>query len=355
MKVTFKNKKISSILAILPEKELYFDDEIINYGFTKEKAKKYKKLLGLNKHRHAKASSAVSDFACYGLNYIFDNNWIKKEEIGAIVVVGVSPDYFIPHISNIIHGNFDLSNDVLCIDLMQGCAGYIQGLMESFMLLDYLENKKIILVNGDITSRKIFKQDTSLYPISGDGATISIIEKDDNASDIYLELNYYGKKRDAFKIEAGGFRKPSDENTKIIKDMGGVMSAEDYFHMNGIEIFNFVLVEAAQMIARILSEKNLTVNDFDYFYLHQPNEYLLNELINKLGIPKEKAPINLVSIQGNTMSASLPILITLNHKVEMLNKKNKCFLAGYGSGLACGCAIMDIGKLDHIEEIISNL
>lgn len=356
MKTIFKNKKISSILSILPENEYCFDDEINNYGFTKEKALRYKKITGANKHRVSKPTSTVSDFACFGLKYILDNNWVKKEDIGAIVVVSISPDYFVPHISNILHGEFNFLENVLCVDLSQGCTGFIQGLMESFMILDHMDDKKVILINGDLPSHKCFKEDTNLYPFGGDGATICIIENDNKYSDIYFELNYDGKRRDALRIDAGGFRKPSDESTKILRDMGlGVKCAEDHLYMNGTQIFNFVFVDVVKMIIRFLDENNFKLNDFDYFYFHQPNEYVLKELSDRLNIPKEKIPMNLTSNYGNTVSATIPMVIALNHKKEMLEKRNKCFLSAFGSGLSYGCIVMDIGELDHIEEIISNL
>ena len=42
------------------------------------------------------------------------------EEIGAVVVVTLCPDYFVPHIGNIIQAECGLNRDVLCVDLAQG-------------------------------------------------------------------------------------------------------------------------------------------------------------------------------------------------------------------------------------------
>lgn len=70
------------------------------------------------------------------------HNWIKKEEIGAVVVVTISPDHYVPHVSNIIHGEFDLPHDVVCVDIPQACAGYIMGLMEACMLLEHMPKDK---------------------------------------------------------------------------------------------------------------------------------------------------------------------------------------------------------------------
>ncbi|MFR5617576.1 MAG: hypothetical protein ACLTJ5_01420 [Clostridium sp.] len=67
---------------------------------------------------------------------------IKREEIGAVVVTGLTPDYFIPHISNIIHGECKLPKD----DLYGIFRGDVLALwwvpLQALMLLDVVGNKK---------------------------------------------------------------------------------------------------------------------------------------------------------------------------------------------------------------------
>ena len=136
MDAVFKGKKISGILSILPETESYFDDEVDNYDFPPKQTMRLKKLMGFNKHRLAKEDSTASAFCIAGLNYLLESGKIKKEEIGAIVVVTLSPDYFLPQISNIIQGECGLDKEVLCVDIPQGCCGYLLGLFQAFLLLE---------------------------------------------------------------------------------------------------------------------------------------------------------------------------------------------------------------------------
>ena len=78
-----------------------------------------------------------------------------------------------------------MSEDVLCLDIAQGCCGYLIGLMESFMLLDRINGKKVVLCNVDVLSKKVSNKDRNDFPLIGDGAAITIIENDSNAQDIY--------------------------------------------------------------------------------------------------------------------------------------------------------------------------
>ena len=63
MQTTFCGKKITSMLGILPEQEVYFEDEVGNYSFPEKQTLRLKRVMGYEKHRISKKSSTVSEFA----------------------------------------------------------------------------------------------------------------------------------------------------------------------------------------------------------------------------------------------------------------------------------------------------
>ncbi len=352
----FKGKKIASLLAVLPETVSYFDDEVNNYSFPVKQTMRLKKVMGYDKHRLAKSTSTVSDFAVYGLKYMMEQGWIEKSEIGAIVVATLCPDYFVPHISNIVQAKCGFSTDVICIDIAQGCCGFLLGLMQSFMLLEHLEEqKKVILINGDVLSHKISKQDRNDYPLIGDGTTITVLENSGD-DEIYYEMHNDGARGDALKIPAGAFRMPSTPETAKLTDQGdGNFRALDHMHMDGSEVFNFVQTEVPPMLENAFKRTGKTVNDFDWFLFHQPNKFMLQKLAEKAGIPEDKLPMNLVENFGNPSGASIPMTAIYNLKEDLMTKELRCCLSAFGSGLAWGVTFMNIGPLNHCKMIESNL
>lgn len=357
MKTTFRGKRISSILGLLPENEVFFEDEVGNYSFPEKQTLRLKKVMGYEKHRLSKEKSAASDFAIFGLRYMFDNNWIQKSDIGAIVTVTLSPDYFVPHISNIIHGEFELDSDVVCMDISQGCCGFVLGLFEAFMLLEHMDpSQKVVLINVDILSHKVSHRDRNDFPLIGDGAAITVVENTHQKNEIFYEMHTDGKRGKALIIPAGGYKMPSTPETAELKDVGdGNLRALDNIHMDGGEVFNFVQKEVPPLIESILAEANMSINDVDYFLFHQPNKFMLEKLAQKIGIPFEKMPMNLVQLAGNSSGASIPLVSVMNLKQELLNKTFDCCLSGFGSGLAWGAIVMEIGELDHCELIETDL
>ena len=352
----FFGKKISSLLGILPKTVGYFDEEINNYSFPPKQTLRLKKLMGFNQHRLAKETSTVSDFAVFGLNYMLEHEWLKRSEIGAVVVVTLCPDYFVPHISNIVQGKCKLSTDLVCMDIAQGCCGFLLGLMQAFLLLDCVKDKKVVLINGDVLSHKVSKRDRNDYPLIGDAATITVVENDSEASRVYYEMHTDGSRGDALRISAGAFRMPSTLETAVMLDQGdGNFRCLDNIYMDGSSIFNFVQTEVPPMLLGALRRNQKSVGDFDYFFFHQPNKFMLEKLADKAGIPKGKLPMNLVENFGNPSGASIPLTAIFNCKEDLLHNKNKCCLSAFGSGLAWGVVFMDIGMLQHCEMIEADL
>lgn len=356
MITSFKGKKISSLLGVLPETVSFFDDEVGNYSFPPRQTLRLKKVMGYNRHLLAKETTTVSDFAVFGLHYMLDNAWIAREEIGAVVVVTLCPDYFVPHISNIVQAECDLNEEVICLDIAQGCCGFLIGLMQSFMLLDHLGSKKVVLINGDVLSHKVSKHDRNDYPLVGDAASITVLENDPAASSIYFEMHMDGKRGDALKIPAGGFRMPSTPQTAKLVDQGdGNFRALDHMQMDGSEVFNFVQSEVPSMLQTAFAREGREIEDFDYFFFHQPNRFMLQKLAEKAGLPLEKLPMNLVENYGNSSGASIPLIAILNSRDALLSKINRCCLSAFGSGLSWGVVFIDIGLLEHCELITSML
>lgn len=356
LKTIFKNKKISGIVGLLPQNKYYFDDEINNYNFPEKQTKRLKKIMGYETHRIVKNTSYSSDLCIYGMRYLLENKIINKEEIGAIVVVTLSPDYFLPHISDIIHGVFDFDENVIGIDISQGCCGYLLGLMQSFMLLNQINDKKVVLFNVEVLSKKVSKNDRNDYPLIGDAAAVTVLENANNCNDIFFTLKNDGKRRDALKIPAGGFRLPNNTNTGKLVDIGdGNLRALDHMHMDGTAVFNFVQEEVPKCIDDILNYSCLRKEDIDYFLFHQPNMFMLQKLREKLSIPEEKLFVDLVKKYGNSSGPTIPLVITDHLSNEMKNKMQKCCLSAFGSGLTWGGLVMDLGKMDFCDLIETDL
>lgn len=352
MNLNFKNKRISGILTVLPEKELKFDDEIENYEFSKAQSMKLKLIMGYNKRRVINKGTTISDLCVFGMNYLFDNNLLDKKDVDGFILVTQSPDHFMPPTTHIIHGHLGLKKDIYCQDINQGCAGYPIGLMNAFMLLEQDEINKVVVVNGDILSTKVSKNDRSSRPLTGDGLSITIVEKHPESNLIYGTIKADGTGSNALKIPAGGFKMPSDKETaKLMVDKAGNIKSLDHLEMKGDEVFNFVMREVPPMIEELLSLSKVDKNDIDYFMFHQPNRFMLQQLSREIGVTEAKLPNNVVENFGNNASVSIPTTITYNLGEKLLNNSFLICMAGFGTGLSWSSLLIPLGHLKFCKLI----
>lgn len=349
MNLTFYNKAITGILTILPAQEVKFEDEMENYNFSAAKSLKLKMAMGYNKHRIVAAGVTISDLCVYGLKHLFENDLLKKEEIDALILVTQSPEYFMPPTSNIIQGKLGLEQDIICMDINQGCAGFEIGLFQAFMLLEQDEINKVVLLNADLLSQKVSKKDRNSYPLIGDGASVTIVGKSEKQNTIYANIKMDGTAFDTLIIPAGGFKTPSTPTTaEMVEDSAGNFRSLDNLVMKGDDVFNFVQREVPPMIEQLLEKAKQTKDSVDYFMFHQPNKFMLNKLADKLGIPHDKMPSNVVENFGNASGVSIPTAITYNLGERLINESLLVCLAGFGVGLTWASILM------HLEHLSFN-
>lgn len=356
MKTIFRNKKISGLLSVLPATTVKFEDEINNYTFPPKQTLRLQKVMGYKQHAIVKKTTATSDLCLVGLEYILQKGWLKKEEIGGIVVACSYPDHFIPPVSNIIHGKLELSEDVYCVDMSQGCVGFLMAFTQGLMLLDHIKNKKVVVISADVLSKKVSHQDRNSYPLVGDAAGIAVLENCEEENAIFTIIRNNGSMGDALTIPAGGSRMPCNEETaKLIdKDNDGNLRSLDNLTMKGSDVFTFVQTKVPPMIDEVLAYAGVTKEDIAYYLFHQPNKFMLKKLAEKIGVPYEKVPMNVVEEFGNSSGACIPVCATYNIADILKSENHRYCLSAFGSGLTWEAMVMEIGKLDFCEMLVSN-
>jgi 3-oxoacyl-[acyl-carrier-protein] synthase-3 len=352
MNFKFQRKRISGILTVLPTQEISFIEEMKNYNFPEESSRKLMEVMGYNKRRVAPPGVCLSDLAVFGLQHLFQRGLLAPEEIDALLVISNSHDYIVPPTSNVIQGRLCLKQSMLCLDLNQACAGYVIGLLQALPLLDQESIRKVVIINGDLLSRRTSPKDRSIYPLIGDALTVTVIERDPADSVIHAEVRMDGSRHEALIIPAGGMRQPCSAETAVMEDVGGHnFRAANHLRMDGAAVFNFVQTEIPPLIETVLCTAGVSVADVDYFLCHQPNRFMLEKLAAAMNIPQAKMPCNVVEHFGNSSGATLPIAATLNLSEELSHGNALTCLVGYGAGLTWAAMLMRLGDLSFCEMV----
>lgn len=358
MKTTFHGKRVTGLLSVLPAASIAFEDEVGNYTFPPKQTLRLQKVMGFKRHSIVKETTAASDLAAAGLERLFEKGLLRKEEIGALVVACSYPDHFIPPVSSVLHGRFHLPEDVFCMDTSQGCGGFFMALTEAFLLLDHLEpGKKAVAIATDVLSKRVSRQDRNSWPLTGDAAGIAIVENCPGAGDIPAIIYNNGGLGRALMVPAGGSRMPGTAETARLEDRegDGNLRALDNLTMQGADVFNFMQTKVPPLIEETLAYAGVTKEQIDWYLFHQPNRFMLRKLAEKLGIPYEKLPMNVVEEFGNSSGACIPVCAAHNLAGELTGQKEQtCCLSAFGSGLMWGAMVMKLGGLDFCEMLVSD-
>lgn len=352
MKYTFKNKKITGVLTVLPKNEIHFEDEIGNYNFSEKQSLKLGKVMGYGTRRVVDENTSVSDLCVAGLEYLFNHNKLDKRSIDALILVTQSPDHFLPATSNIISGRIGLGEDVLCLDINQGCAGFEIGLLQAYMLLGLEGVNKVVLLNADVLSKKVSVQDRNSRPLVGDGASITIVENVNDNSQVNVFVKMDGTSAMALQIPAGAFRLPNSPETAVLQeDAAGNFRALDHLVMKGDDVFNFVQTKVPELMQEMFDKMGTNKDTYDYYLFHQPNKFMLEKLAEKVEVPYEKMPNNICGKYGNGSNITVPLNICENLAENTLNSEYRVCLGGFGVGLTWSLIDCKLGKLDFCEII----
>lgn len=105
------------------------------------------------------------------------------------------------------------------------------------------------------------------------------------------------------------------------------------------------------MIEHLFEQSGVDRNDVDWYMFHQPNKFMLHKLADKLGVPHDKMPANIVENFGNASGVTVPTCICYNLGDQLVNGSMKLCLAGFGVGLTWSSLMMDFENLQFCKII----
>ena len=241
---------------------------------------------------------------------------IEPSEIECVVLCTQNPDGGgLPHNSALIHAELGLPVECACFDIGLGCSGYVYGLsvIQSFMAVNSM--KKGLLFTCDPYSRILDPEDKNTCLLFGDAAAVTLIS----------DTPCYTLSEAKFSTKGVG--------SQALRKVGGQLE------MNGRAVFNFALQEIPRQLNTLLEKSQLSIDDIDIFLLHQGSRFMLENIIQRSGIPAEKAPIDLAET-GNTVSSSIPFLM----EKELMNSTKTIVISGFGVGLSWASAVYRLIK-----------
>lgn len=347
-KTKFNNVKISGLTTVVANNRKSIDGEVNLYGGDLKQIERVKKTIGLNERCVVDNETTSLDLCAQAFQKLIIGMNLAPEDVDGLIFVTQTPDYFLPSNSSVIHGKFALSKNCACLDLNQGCSGYVYGLWMAHMMVSSGTCNKVVLLAGDSMSRAVNPRDRASFPLFGDSGTATLIERAQESTTTFFDLHTDGRGFESIIIPAGGFRKPCSDETKVEFEEDGNFRSEENLAMHGGKVFNFAMKEVPKAVDDILSFSGKTTEEIDYIVFHQANKFVIENITKRLkkhDLTNVVIPSDTVGKFGNQGPSSIPTTLSDALPVIISNSKKQLLLCGFGVGLSWASVILELDRI----------
>lgn len=312
---------IHSIACAVPKQKL----SLVEYApdlFDEKAAKRMAKGTGFASLRISDDDTTTADLCVLAAEKMFVD--IDRRSIGALVFVTQTPDYILPATSHVLQEKLGLRNDIICLDINEGCSGYVTGIYVSAMLAKQL-NTCVCLLVGDTVSKLTLPADRATRCIFGDAGTATIVEP--GVQDTCFSFASYGDRFESIIMESSRHKLKADPLN------GGKL------YLDGIVVMNFTLNEVPELIKEMLAAEDIDINEISFFACHQANKIILQFLAERMNVQAGKIPFT-AGENGNESLASIPMVLTAVQDFDG-SDLSKVVCVGFGVGFSIGAFIYD--------------
>ena len=350
--VTYKNVGITALAACVPSRVIdnyHYDLDI----WPEDEVKKVVDKVGVAERRFVDDKTCASDLCFAAAEQLIKDNDVNKSEIDLLVFLSQTPDYRMPATSILLQDRLGLSMSTMAFDISLGCSGFISALSIVYAMMQNKGFRKALLLDGETRSKVYSRKDRREAFIFGDAGVAALIERDEKFDKSHFSLNSDGSRGELIMIPGGGYRNMSSAETlreKVVDEYGNIR-CDEHGHMNGADVFNFVIVEVPKDIKRLMAASGEDIQKMDYYVFHQANAFINNYIARKMKLDAERIPWT-IQKYGNTSSVSVPLTIVSELKEKMAGEK-KLMMSAFGVGMAWATAIVPFVdcKISDIVEI----
>lgn len=286
------------------------------------------------KSRHISEGETSADIGAKAAINAIENAGINPENIDLILLASMTPDSLLPNTACQIQKKTGAVN-ATCLDLNAACSGFLFALNTANAYLVSGMYKTILVIGAETLSRTIDWTDRSTCVLFGDGAGAAVVTSDNSKE--YIAVTGSDGIKGSVLTGGGTVLK----NFLVNSDVSNLIADDYYMKMDGQEVFKFAVSKVPECIKQVLDKSEKTVDDIDYYILHQANVRIISSVAKRLHVAEEKIPVNLHNY-GNTSAASIPILLDELNRSGKLKSGQRIILSGFGGGLTWGASFMEI-------------
>lgn len=303
--------------------------------------RKFAAITGIEERRYADEGQSASAIGSLAAAVALKDAGLDKEEIDQLIVAhnfgNVSPhtvqSVAVPSLASLIKHDLQIENpNCIAYDILFGCPGWLQGLIQADAFFKAGIAKKALIVGTEALSRVIDRYDRDSM-IFSDGAGAVVLEYKDvegtgqgvmgclAQTHAIKEVNYIGM---------GPSANPAvDQHIQYIK-------------MQGRRVYEYALHHVPVAMKECLDRNGVHIHELKKIFIHQANAKMDEAIIDRFyKLYDCPAPQNILPMSihwlGNSSVATIPTLYDLVRKNQVpgheLHAGDIVLFASVGAGM----------------------
>ena len=292
---------------------------------------------GIRERRIAPDGIVTSDMAAAAARSALEAAELRPEQLDMIIIGTVTPDYPMPATAAVVQQKLGAGH-CPAFDLSAACAGFVYGLAIADQFLRTGALRHVLVVGVELLSRVVNWEDRTTCVLFGDGAGAVVLGPADGEEArgkprgvLSTQIHTDGALAQALIIPGGGSVMPFGPEV--------LEQRKHKVHMVGKDIFKAAVKNLYATSKSALDDAGLTPADLDWVCAHQANLRILDQVTDRLAVPKEKVLLNIERV-GNTSSASIPILLDENVRSGRIRPGDTVLMSALGAGVSWGSALV---------------
>jgi 3-oxoacyl-[acyl-carrier-protein] synthase-3 len=242
---------------------------------------------------------------------------VAPGDIDVLLLATTTPDQTVPATAPTVQRELGLACGA--VDLNAACSGFVYGLAIAHGLVGGGANR-ILLIGAEHLSRITDWSDRTTAILFADGAAAVVLEAVDGPGQLL-----------SWDLDSDGNAQPF-----LYADVG------DFIKMDGKEVFRRAVRIMVDSATKSLREAGITADDVSLVVPHQANIRIIESACSRLGIPMERAAVN-IERTGNTSAASIPLALAEALDEGRVNDGDLVLLVGFGAGMTAASAVLRWG------------
>lgn len=307
---------------------------------NEEIVRKFELITGITERRYVSDDLVTSDIAFHAAADALRSSGIDGETLDYIILAHNFGDVktenrgtdLVPSLAARVKRKLQIQNPrAVAYDVAFGCAGWLQGVIQSDYYLKSGDAKRILVIGAEVLSRVSDRHDRDSM-IYADGAGAIVVEARDSGEPVGILSHAARSDTDhAYMLQMGGSNRREHRGDGL------------FLKMQGHKLYEYALRTVPELVKESLEKAGLSLRNVSKVLLHQANakmdEAILRRLYRLYGEEKVADHIMPMTISwlGNSSVATLPTLLDLLLKGKIkdhrLAKGDNVVFASVGAGM----------------------